>query len=85
MDIRRRSETYSGWGCLGYATKEEAEQIKCEVEENTRKMPGLIELVVSVGINTDTGRFVVYDQSTYDEDERIKLTRQPYQARMYLK
>lgn len=84
MDIRTRFDTYSGWGCMGYKTKAEAENIKRKVEANIRSMPGLVKLDVSVAINSDTGRFVVFDHSSYDEDERKKLTRLPYQARLNL-
>ena len=73
MDIRHRDETYSGWGCKGYPTREEAESIRAKVESSTSKMPGLL---------SNTGRYVVFDHSAYDEDARIELTRQPAGARL---
>ncbi len=82
MNIRHRDETYSGWGCKGYPTREEAESIRAKVEESTRKMPGLLKVEVSVAIDSNTGRYVVFDHSAYDEDARIMLTRQPAGARL---
>lgn len=82
MNILHRSETYCGWGCKGYETRKEAEAIKAKVEASTGKMPGLIKLDVNILIDNNTGRFFIHDSSSYDEDERRRLTRQPAGLRL---
>lgn len=81
MNIRKRNETYGGWGCEGYKTRAEAESIKQDVEINIRRMPGLTKLNVQVQQDSASGRFFVYDQSEYDDDERIRLTNGPHYPR----
>ncbi len=77
MNILYNSVTHCGVNNAGYSSKAEAEAVKAKVEARTRKMPGLISLNVGIFINNETGGFVIYDSSAYDEDERRRLTRQP--------